>query len=111
MNKSNFPMQAVCLLVTGLLLATLSGRGSDKPKNKVVVYPAPSGETLDQRYKVSADGHNVPIYTAKIAENDKPDQFKGISDIKNSYKYYDTAAFGYFDMQGSTTVTVTVPAK
>jgi len=112
MNKLSFLMQALRLpvLTVVLFLATLSAFGHGKVKNKIVVYPAPAGELLDQRYKVSVNGHKVAVYTTKVAANGTPDQFKGISDIKNSYKYFDTAAFAYFDMQGSATVTVTVPA-
>ncbi len=112
MNKLNFLVQTLRLpvLTVVLFLAALSVFGHGKAKNKIVVYPAPAGELLDQRYKVSVNGHNVAVYTTKVAANGTPDQFKGISDIKNSYKYFDTAAFAYFDMQGSATVTVTVPA-
>ena len=76
--------------------------------DKVVIYPAPKGELLNQAYKVAVNGKNVPVYTAKIAANDKSYQFKGIADIKNSHKYYDTCAFAYFDMQGKAKVSVTV---
>jgi polygalacturonase len=92
-----------------LLLACASVYAAKAPKDRIVVYPAPKGEELSQAYKVSVAGRDVPVYTAKIAANDKPDQFKGISDIKNSHKFFDTAAFAYFDMQGKATVTVTVP--
>ncbi|HTH81589.1 MAG TPA: glycosyl hydrolase family 28 protein [Mucilaginibacter sp.] len=97
------------LLACALFVSVTAVYGSGKPKAKVVVYPAPAGEPLDQRYKVTVDGKNVSVYTAKIAANKSPDEFKGIADINNSHKYYDTCAFGYFDMQGSVMVTVTVP--
>jgi hypothetical protein len=110
MNKLTLVKPVQWALSFILLLITVGGYAYVKPKSKIVVYPAPAGEPLDQRYKVSVDGRDVPIYTAKIAANDKSDEFKGIADIKNSHKYFDTAAFGYFDMEGSVTVTVTVPA-
>ena len=80
-----------------------------RPQTKIITYPAPAGEQLDQRYKVAVEGRDVAVYTAKVADNDKPDAFKGFADIPNSQKYFASAAFAYFDMQGSATVTVTVP--
>ncbi|MDB5115010.1 MAG: hypothetical protein JWQ79_502 [Mucilaginibacter sp.] len=100
-------MKFSALLCATLLFCSICA--SANIKNKVVIYPAPAGETLNQNYTVAVDGKNVPVYNSKIAANDKPDQFKGISDIKNSYKYFDIAAFAYFDLQGTATVTVTVP--
>jgi hypothetical protein len=100
-------MKFSALLCVTLLFCSICT--SANIKNKVVVYPAPAGETLNQNYTVAVDGKNVPVYNAKIAANDKPDQFKGISDIKNSHKYFDVAAFAYFDLQGTAMVTVTVP--
>jgi polygalacturonase len=100
-------MKFSALLCATLLFCSICT--SANIKNKVVVYPAPAGETLNQNYTVAVDGKNVPVYNAKIAANDKPDQFKGISDIKNSHKYFDVAAFAYFDLQGTAMVTVTVP--
>lgn len=94
-----------------LFLLVLKVNATGKRASRIVVYPAPAGEILDQRYKISVERKNVAVYTAKIAANGTPDQFKGISDIKNSYKYFDTAAFAYFDMQGSATVTVTIPEE
>lgn len=108
MNKLRFFSP---LLTGALLLLVLNVNATGKPKDKIVVYPAPAGEVLDQRYKISVEGKNVAVYTAKIAANGTPDQFKGIADIKNSHKYFDTAAFAYFDMLGSATVTVTVPEE
>src|SRR5689334_17399829 len=106
MNKLPLIKKLPYLIATGLLLLlAFSGYAAKGPKNQIIVYPAPAGEVLSQAYTVSAGGRNVPVYTAKIAANDRPDQFKGISDIKNSHKYFDTAAFAYFDMQGKATVT------
>jgi hypothetical protein len=92
-----------------LLLATITGNAHNAPKDKVVIYPAPKGEELDQNYKVAVAGRNVPVYITKVAANDRPDQFVGIADIKNSHKYFDKAAFAYFDLQGKATVMVTIP--
>lgn len=106
------------IAIAGLsLLCSLYGHGGEKspaggkPKNRIVIYPAPPGEAQDLRYKVSVEGRGVPVYTAKIAANDKPDAFRGIADIKDSWKYFDTAAFAYFDMRGQAAVTVTVPVE
>jgi len=78
------------------LFLTFSSYANSKPKNKIIIYPAPSGETLDQHYKVSVEGRNVAVYTAKIAA------------LNNSDKQVDTAAFAYFDMQGKAMVSVSV---
>lgn len=113
MNKLNLlrHLQRPLILMAALLLTGIAAQADGIPKSKIVTYPAPAGEPLDARYKVSVEGRNVAVYTTKVAANNRPDQFKGISDIKNSHKYFDTAAFGYFDMQGSANVTVTVPAE
>ncbi|MDB5110780.1 MAG: hypothetical protein JWR67_1894, partial [Mucilaginibacter sp.] len=90
-----------------LLLCVINGYG--KAKSKIVVYPAPTGEELNQGYKVSVAEKNVQVYNTKIAASDKAYRFKGIADIRHSDEYFEVAAFAYFDMQGSATVTVTVP--
>jgi hypothetical protein len=108
MNKVIFKITRLIMALVLLLPGTFAVYANGA-KNKIVVYPAPKGELLNQAYKVAVNGHNVPVYTAKIAANDRPYQFKGVADIKNSAKYYDTTAFAYFDMRGKALVTVTVP--
>jgi len=77
-------------------------------ENRVVVYPAPAGETLNQDYQVVVGGRDVPVYVAKVAPADAPRRWKAMDDKKNSADYFDTAAFAYFDMQGRADVTVTI---
>jgi polygalacturonase len=77
---------------------------------KIVTYPAPAGEQLNEHYKISVEGHNVAVYSAKVAPNDRLDPFVGVN-TGRSQDYYDIAGFGYFDLQGSATVTITVPEE
>ncbi len=74
---------------------------SAKSKDRVVVYPAPPGETLSHDYRVSVSGHDVPVYIARVARADQGK--KEISD-----EYYDTAAFACFDISGKVNVTVSI---
>jgi hypothetical protein len=103
-------------IILGLLTASIFCKATTCAKsertvsnNRIVVYPAPAGELLNTNYKVSVSGKELPVYTAKIAANDKPYQFDGIADIRNSHKYYDEAAFAYFDLLGKATITVSIP--
>jgi len=105
-------MKLILNLIATVLIFLLSPSFAlQAAKDKIVVYPAPKGETLNTDYKVSVSGRSLPVYTAKIAANDKPYQFDGISDIKNSHKFFDNAAFAYFDLEGKATVTVTIPIE
>jgi polygalacturonase len=78
-------------------------------KPKVVVYPAPAGETLSKAYHVLVQGLSVPVYVAKVAPGDKVKRFKGVDDTRHSADYFETAAFAYFDMQGAAKVAISVP--
>jgi len=71
-------------------------------------YPAPAGETLSTDYQVTAGGKVVPVYTVKVAPSDAARRWKAMDDKKNSADFFDTAAFCYFDIDGTATVTVTV---
>jgi len=79
-----------------------------KPLNKVVIYPAPKGEALNTAYYVSVAGRSVSVYNAKIGAADNNKRFKAVDDLLNSDKYYDTAAFAYFDMRGSAMVNIKI---
>lgn len=84
---------------------------SPSPENQVFVYPAPKGEMLSLAYKVSVSGLQVPVYEVKVAPEDAQRRWKAMDDKANSADYFDKAAFAYFDLKGSATVTVTVPAQ
>lgn len=93
-----------------LILCVLILLVSMKPPTLVTVYPAPNGEVLSQAFKVSAGKKNVPVYIAKVAPADAVMRAKAMDDKVNSANYCDTASFAYFDLSGSTTVTVTIPS-
>ena len=95
-------MKHIYLLLSLFVLAISCG------DEKVVIYQAPKGEVLNEKYKVTADGYNVPVYNAKIGAEQKADREKAMDDPPNSHKYYDIAGIAYFDLkQGPVTVTVT----
>lgn len=76
---------------------------------QATVYPAPKGEQLSALYQVSIGKQIVPVYVAKVAAEDDTRRAKAMDDKVNSAAYFDEAAFAYFDLKGSVTVTVTVP--
>ena len=78
------------------------------PAKKIIkVYPSPVGEPLSNIYRVSVAGKTVPVYLAKIGAADNELRFKAVDDLMHSADYFDTAAFAYFDVDGSVTVKVT----
>lgn len=91
------------------LFCGFSASASDVPQNKIVVYPAPVGETLSNDYKVSAGGHDVSVYIARVPGADKVRRLKPVDHVTEANNYFDIASFAYFDMQGPANVTVTVP--
>ncbi|MCF7976222.1 MAG: endo-polygalacturonase [Phycisphaerae bacterium] len=82
---------------------------TEAAQNRVVVYPAPPGGPISPAYQVSVTGQTVPVYRARVAPEDAARRWKAMDDKKNSADFFDTAAFASFDMQGTATVTVTVP--
>ena len=77
-------------------------------KNIIKVYPSPVGEPLSKIYRVAVAGKTVPVYLAKIGAADNNRRFKAVDDLMHSAEYYDTAAFAYFDMEGSCIVQVAI---
>jgi len=77
-------------------------------KNGVVVYPAPEGEALNTKFKVSVNGIDVPVYNARICTEDMQGRHKaGI--VAEADKYFDLTGFASFDMKkGPVKVTVSV---
>ena len=94
----------ILLLVLNPLIGVFSLKAA--PADNVIIYPAPRGETLNTNYIVKVKGQNVPVYNAKIGSADNVARFKAVDDLLHSADYYDTAAFAYFDLQGSAAVTV-----
>lgn len=75
--------------------------------DQVTIYPAPAGEEMSTNFAVTVSGKALPVYVAKVASADPALRWKAMDDKTNSANYFDKAAFGYFDLQGSATVTVT----
>lgn len=75
----------------------------------VQVYPAPAGEELSRAFAVQVEGKQIPVYVAKVAPAEPGRRWKAMDDKAHSADYFDQAAFGYFDMQGTVTVTVSCP--
>ena len=86
----------------------LPAYGFTQPKSKIVLYPAPRGETLSKLYHVSVNGRPLAVYLAKVAMGDNKQRFKAVDDLLNSANYYDTAAFAYFDMRGAAIIRVSI---
>jgi polygalacturonase len=93
------------VLIVAFCLAVLAGLGLNL-KSDVIIYSAPAGETLSSAYKVTADGKEVPVYVAKVASSDRKLRYKAMDDKVNSAKFFEEAAFSYFDLSGSTRITV-----
>ena len=73
------------------------------------LYPAPNGEPLSKHYAVEVQGQPLPIYQAKVASGTPALRWKAMDDKAHSADFFDTASFGYFDMDGPVSITVTCP--
>ena len=101
----------IYIIMKKLLLLLLSGMflaSCHYSRNDVVVYPAPEGETLSAKFKVSVNGIDVPVYNARICTEDKQGRDSaGIASISDLY--YDITSFASFDMKkGPVKVVVSV---
>lgn len=104
-NVPTYPIKLGVML--GPLLFFLCG-AADASDGRVIVYPAPPGETISSHYQVTASGQELPVYTTRVAPADDERRWKAMDDKRNSADYFDTAAFASFDMEGAVAVTVTV---
>jgi hypothetical protein len=93
MNKINTGYLFLCLIAAschpgGSSVREESSNRPDESAPDVVIYPAPSNEPLNTRYKVTANGADVPVYDVKIAPgaNSRADTFE-------------IAGMAYFDMK------------
>ena len=77
-------------------------------KTKVVIYPAPKSELQSSIYSVYVNKQKVAVYNAKIGAADDKLRFKAVDDLLHSADFFDTAAFSYFDIEGTATITVGV---
>lgn len=72
----------------------------------VTVCPAPAGEPMATNFTLLVGGQPVPVYVARVAPAEPASRWKAMDDKVNSARYFETAAFAYFDLDGSVTVTV-----
>lgn len=63
----------------------------------VKIYDVPNGVELSDLYQLKVEGQSVPVYPAKIAPGDER-RWAAMDKHADSHKYYDVAAFAYFDM-------------
>ena len=77
-------------------------------KKDIIVYPAPEGEVLNSKFKVTANGIDVPVYNARICTEDKQGRDSaGITALSDLY--FDITGFASFDMKkGPVKVAVSV---
>ena len=105
MKQSNRLLQVTAFGLL-LLLSFLPAEAKDK----VTIYPMPSGEEVSSDYRVAVDGEAVPVYVAKVAPRDKQKLWDSCDKQQTGKGYYEVASFAYFDLnEGEAQVTVTVP--
>lgn len=75
----------------------------------VRVAPLPAGEETSKDYSVQVGGQELPVYVARVASADPALRWKAMDDKTNSARYFQTAAFASFDMDGPVTVTISCP--
>lgn len=99
------------LLILILLQLSIYNSFGTQTKPKVRIAPAPVGEELSQVYKIKVLNQQVPVYAVKVNPKDQEKRLKAFNDVRHAADYFDTAAFAYFDVQGTVIVTVTIPGK
>lgn len=77
-------------------------------KSDVIVYSAPEGEALNEKFTVSVNGINVPVYNARVCTEDIQGRHEaGIISLADSA--YDIAGFASFDLKkGAARVSISV---
>lgn len=93
-----FLLLSVCMMITSCKYA----------KSDVVVYNAPDGEVLSEKFKVSVNGIDVPVYNARICTEDIQGRHRaGI--VSQADSAYDIAGFASFDLKkGPVKVSISV---
>jgi hypothetical protein len=69
----------------------------------------PAGEKRSNTFTVQIEGQDIPVYAVKVAPCDPARRWKAMDDKVHSADYFDEAAFAYFDLKESVTVTVACP--
>jgi hypothetical protein len=95
---------SILVLAINVVLLSASGHST---KKHFTIYPAPSEELLSEDFKVFVEGENLPVYSVKVAPEDQELRWKAMDDKENLGKYYDEAAFAYFDMNDEVDIKVT----
>ena len=97
----SFVNRAGCtLLLASLVLVMLSSIlvSCKYAKSDVTVYPAPVGEALSTKFKVSVNGVDVPVYNARINTEDQQGRHRaGIPE--ESDMAFDITGFASFDLK------------
>jgi hypothetical protein len=97
--------------LVGLLAAAVWWLAPGQMPGAVKIWPAPAGEPMSAAYEVKVDGQTVPVYVAKVAAGDVKKRWQAMDDKARSADYFETAAFGTFEMEGAVKVTVTCPEE
>jgi hypothetical protein len=88
MNKTFSILLIVCVGITSCHYS----------KNDVTVYDAPEGEALNEKYQVSVNGIDVPVYNVRVCTEDiQGRHMAGIPALADSA--YDIAGFASFDLK------------
>ncbi len=98
MKKTFFLLLSISMLITSCKYS----------KGDVVVYSAPDGEALNEKYNVAVNGMNVPVYNTRICTEDIQGRHRaGI--VAQADSAYDIAGFASFDLKkGPAKVSITV---
>lgn len=77
-------------------------------KSDLIVYNAPEGEALNEKFKASVNGIDVPVYNARICPEDIQGRHRS-GWIHTADTTYDIAGFAMFDLKkGPAKVTISV---
>lgn len=98
MGKISFLLLFVCMIITSC----------NYSKDDVIVYDAPDGEALNEKFKVSVNGVDVPVYNARICTEDIQGRHRaGI--VAQADSAYDVTGFASFDLKkGPVKVSISV---
>src|SRR5579859_403005 len=110
-RRASRPSVGEMRIVKGLFLSLALGLAGSMPlwAGSVRIYPAPEGEPLSKDYSVKVEGQPVPVYVAKVAAAEPALRWKAMDDKAHSADFFTNAAFTYFDITGTVSVTVTCP--
>ena len=100
-----------------LLILTIICSCTDTEVHKKEVIPEPEfaepePEFYNTNFAISVNNKSIPVYTCKVAPEDDNRRWKAMDDVVNSYLYFDTAAFAYFDLaSGGADIKISYPQK